>query len=123
MSGIFLQVTPSRFTPTVSPSLPNEDGEEFGESRLVEALRRHRNLPLPNLLFASLVDALFCSFSPTNEQDDITLLVARVLNDRQRRAKHLFFEPKPGMPVVFLTSLESVDERACCFGRRRHAPT
>ena len=53
----------------------NRDGEEFGESRLVEALRRHRNLPLPNLL-ASLVDTVR-SFSPHEQQDDITMLVAR----------------------------------------------
>jgi len=51
------------------------DGEEFGESRLVDALRRHRNLPLPNLL-ASLVDTVR-SFSPHEQQDDITMLVAK----------------------------------------------
>ena len=53
----------------------NADGEEFGESRLVDALRRHRHLPLPNLL-ASLVDTVR-SFSPHEQQDDITLLVAK----------------------------------------------
>jgi serine phosphatase RsbU (regulator of sigma subunit)/catechol 2,3-dioxygenase-like lactoylglutathione lyase family enzyme len=53
----------------------NPDGEEFGEARLVEALRRHRNLPLPNLL-ASLVDTVR-SFSPHEQQDDITMLVAK----------------------------------------------
>ena len=53
----------------------NDDGEEFGEARLVEALRRHRNLPLPNLL-ASLVDTVR-SFSPHEQHDDITMLVAK----------------------------------------------
>jgi serine phosphatase RsbU (regulator of sigma subunit) len=53
----------------------NGDGEEFGESRLVEALRRYGNLPLPNLL-ASLVDTVR-SFSPNEQHDDITLLVAK----------------------------------------------
>jgi serine phosphatase RsbU (regulator of sigma subunit) len=53
----------------------NRDGEEFGESRLVDALRRYRNLPLPNLL-ASLVDTVR-SFSPHEQQDDITMLVAK----------------------------------------------
>jgi serine phosphatase RsbU (regulator of sigma subunit)/catechol 2,3-dioxygenase-like lactoylglutathione lyase family enzyme len=53
----------------------NADGEEFGEARLVEALRRHRHLPLPNLL-TSLVDTVR-SFSPHEQQDDITVLIAK----------------------------------------------
>jgi serine phosphatase RsbU (regulator of sigma subunit)/catechol 2,3-dioxygenase-like lactoylglutathione lyase family enzyme len=62
------------YTDGVTESV-NPDGEEFGEARLVEALRRHRNLPLPNLL-ASLVDTVR-SFSPHEQQDDITILVAK----------------------------------------------
>jgi len=53
----------------------NADGEEFGESRLVEALRRHRDLP-PQHLLTSLVDQVR-QFSPNEQRDDITLLVAR----------------------------------------------
>jgi len=52
----------------------NEAGEQFGESRLVEALLQHRNLPAQNLL-GSLVKSV-CSFSPHEQHDDITILVA-----------------------------------------------
>jgi serine phosphatase RsbU (regulator of sigma subunit)/predicted enzyme related to lactoylglutathione lyase len=53
----------------------NEAGEEFGESRLIEALRQHRELSPQNLL-VSLVDRVR-SFSPHEQRDDITLVVAR----------------------------------------------
>lgn len=53
----------------------NADDEEFGEARLVEALRQHRHLPLPRLL-ASLVETVR-SFNPHEQQDDITVLVAK----------------------------------------------
>jgi sigma-B regulation protein RsbU (phosphoserine phosphatase) len=53
----------------------NPEGEEFGEARLVDALRRHRHLPLQNLL-AALVETVR-SFSPHEQQDDITVLVAK----------------------------------------------
>ena len=50
-------------------------GEEFGEQRLVDALRRHRDSP-PQSLLASLVDEVR-SFSPHEQHDDLTLIVAR----------------------------------------------
>lgn len=53
----------------------NADSEEFGESRLVEALRRHRDLP-PQHLLTSLVDQVR-QFSPHEQRDDITILVAK----------------------------------------------
>jgi serine phosphatase RsbU (regulator of sigma subunit) len=53
----------------------NADGEEFGQSGLVEALRRHRELP-PQHLLTSLVDQVR-QFSPNEQRDDITLLVAK----------------------------------------------
>lgn len=62
------------YTDGVTESFSPE-GEEFGEARLVEALRQHRHLPLPNLL-ASLVDTVR-SFSPHEQHDDITMLVAK----------------------------------------------
>ena len=49
--------------------------EEFGERRLVEVLRRHRELPSSQLL-ACIVDAVR-RFSPGEQQDDITLIVAK----------------------------------------------
>lgn len=53
----------------------NEAGEQFGESRLVEALLQHRKLP-PRDLLSSLVDEVR-RFSPHEQHDDITVLVAR----------------------------------------------
>jgi serine phosphatase RsbU (regulator of sigma subunit)/predicted enzyme related to lactoylglutathione lyase len=54
----------------------NEAGEEFGEERLIEGLRRHREL-CPEALIAALVDELR-AFSPHEQQDDITLIVAKL---------------------------------------------
>jgi phosphoserine phosphatase RsbU/P len=53
------------------------DGEEFGESRLLEVLKSHPNLPADALLQA-VVDAVR-QFSDGEQQDDITLVVARAL--------------------------------------------
>jgi serine phosphatase RsbU (regulator of sigma subunit) len=52
----------------------NEAGEEFGEQRLREALRQHRTLRSRPLL-ESVVEEVR-RFSPTEQQDDITLVVA-----------------------------------------------
>jgi len=53
----------------------NEAGEEFGEQRLIEVLRRHRELSSQALL-ASIVDDVR-RFSPHEQHDDITLIVAK----------------------------------------------
>jgi len=53
----------------------NDAQEEFGERRLGEALRRHRDLSSPDLL-ASIVDEVR-RFSPNEQHDDITLIVAK----------------------------------------------
>jgi serine phosphatase RsbU (regulator of sigma subunit) len=53
----------------------NDAGEEFGELRLIEALRRHRELSSQALL-ASIVDDIQ-QFSPDQQHDDITLIVAK----------------------------------------------
>jgi serine phosphatase RsbU (regulator of sigma subunit) len=53
----------------------NAAGEEFGEHRLVEALRRHRELSSRDLLSA-IVDEVQ-QFSPCEQYDDITLIVAK----------------------------------------------
>ena len=50
-------------------------GEEFGEDRLVEALQRRNGLPSQALL-ASVIDEIK-EFSPHEQHDDITLIVAR----------------------------------------------
>jgi serine phosphatase RsbU (regulator of sigma subunit)/predicted enzyme related to lactoylglutathione lyase len=53
----------------------NDAGEEFGEERLVEALQQHRELPTPALL-ASVADEIR-QFSPQEQADDITLIIAK----------------------------------------------
>jgi serine phosphatase RsbU (regulator of sigma subunit)/catechol 2,3-dioxygenase-like lactoylglutathione lyase family enzyme len=53
----------------------NHTGEEFGEQRLVESLRRHREQPSPAVV-ASIVDDVR-KFSPHEQSDDITLIVAK----------------------------------------------
>jgi serine phosphatase RsbU (regulator of sigma subunit) len=53
----------------------NDAGEEFGEQRLIEALRRHRELSSQAVL-GSIVDEVN-QFSPREQDDDITLIVAK----------------------------------------------
>jgi phosphoserine phosphatase RsbU/P len=53
----------------------NPADEEYGEERLIEALRRHRELSSRGLL-ESIVDEVR-QFSPHEQHDDITLIVAR----------------------------------------------
>jgi serine phosphatase RsbU (regulator of sigma subunit)/catechol 2,3-dioxygenase-like lactoylglutathione lyase family enzyme len=53
----------------------NDAGEEFGEGRLVELLQRHRDFEAPALLH-SIMDGVR-EFSAQDQQDDITLIVAR----------------------------------------------
>lgn len=53
----------------------NPRGEEFGERRLTEALGRHRDLPARDLLAAIVAEVQ--QFSPQEQHDDITLIVAR----------------------------------------------
>ncbi len=50
-------------------------GEEFGELRLVEALRRNKTKPAQHTL-TSVVEQIQ-SFSPSEQHDDITLIVAK----------------------------------------------
>ena len=54
----------------------NDAGEEYGELRLIEALRRYRDRPSSALL-ASLADDIH-QFSPDQQHDDITLIVSKV---------------------------------------------
>ena len=53
----------------------DDAGEEFGEERLVDALRRHGDRT-PEALLSFLVDEVR-SFSPHEQHDDLTLIVAR----------------------------------------------
>src|SRR6516165_10678285 len=62
------------YTDGVTEAL-NGEGEEFGEEGLLEATRQHRELSLPELLAA--VADLARKFSPHEQADDITLIVAK----------------------------------------------
>ena len=53
----------------------NDAGEEYGEHRLIEALRRYRERPCSALL-ASIADDIR-QFSPHQQHDDITLIVSK----------------------------------------------
>lgn len=53
----------------------NDADEEFGEQRLLAALRRHRELA-PQALLGAIVEEVK-QFSPREQQDDITLIVAK----------------------------------------------
>ena len=54
---------------------PNPRGEEFGEQRLSDGLRRHRALSSQDLL-AAIVDEVR-RFSPAEQYDDMTLIIAK----------------------------------------------
>jgi serine phosphatase RsbU (regulator of sigma subunit) len=57
----------------------NQAGEDFGEHKLIEALRRHRELS-PQLMLDAIVDEVQ-QFSPHEQHDDITLIVAKCRGD------------------------------------------
>jgi catechol 2,3-dioxygenase-like lactoylglutathione lyase family enzyme len=60
----------------------NSAEEEFGEQRLIEALRRHRALA-PRDLLAAIVDEVR-RFSPGEQDDDITLIIAKCIGQDQQ---------------------------------------
>lgn len=51
------------------------DGEEFGEQRLLDRLKHHRDLPCGDLVSAVIDEVR--RYSPHEQQDDITLIVAK----------------------------------------------
>ena len=69
------------YTDGVTEAL-NEQGEEFGEARLAEVLLRRSHLSAGELL-SVLVDEIR-SFSPGDQFDDITLIVARCRDSAQQ---------------------------------------
>jgi serine phosphatase RsbU (regulator of sigma subunit)/predicted enzyme related to lactoylglutathione lyase len=56
------------------------DGEEFGEQRLLDCLRLHRDSP-SHLLVSAVIDEVH-RYSPHEQQDDITLIVAKCRSDK-----------------------------------------
>jgi phosphoserine phosphatase RsbU/P len=59
----------------------NPSGEEFGEQRLIDILHRSRDLS-PKDLIATIFDEVH-RFSPHEQRDDVTLIVARCLEGPQ----------------------------------------
>jgi serine phosphatase RsbU (regulator of sigma subunit)/predicted enzyme related to lactoylglutathione lyase len=57
----------------------NPTGEEFGEQRLIEALQQHGKLSCQSML-ASVVEDIQ-KFSPHEQHDDITLIVAKCIGN------------------------------------------
>ena len=73
-TSLFSGDTLALYTDGITESF-NAAEEEFGEERLIEALRRHRELSSQTLL-GSIVDEVK-RFSPHEQHDDITLIVAK----------------------------------------------
>ena len=67
------------YTDGVTESL-NNAGEEFGENRLVEALERHRDQPAQRA--AAGIIAEVQRFSPQEQHDDLTLIIAKCRDHR-----------------------------------------
>ncbi|HWC19956.1 MAG TPA: SpoIIE family protein phosphatase [Terriglobales bacterium] len=62
------------YTDGVTESV-NEAGEEFGEYRLLETIKRKRELDARSIIHATVNEVR--KFSPHEQQDDITLIVAK----------------------------------------------
>ena len=72
----------------------NAAGEEFGEQRLIDALRRHRALG-PRKLLGAIVDEVK-NFGSGEQDDDITLIIARAPESDGAQQQIQFQEGKAG---------------------------
>jgi serine phosphatase RsbU (regulator of sigma subunit) len=68
-------------------------GEEFGEQRLVDCLRRHRHLPSHLRVEAVIEDVR--RYSPHEQQDDITLIIAKCRADPTQNQLGLPYDRSP----------------------------
>jgi serine phosphatase RsbU (regulator of sigma subunit) len=84
--GLFPGDTLVLYTDGITESF-NPAGEEFGEQRLIEAFRRHRELPAAALI-TSIVNEVQ-DFSAGQQHDDITLIVAKCTVDGRQGALDL----------------------------------
>jgi serine phosphatase RsbU (regulator of sigma subunit) len=75
------------FTDGITESF-NQRDEEFGEERLIDALRRYRELS-PNEVVAAILDEVR-RFSPHEQRDDVTLIVARCRKSDDPNQPQLF---------------------------------
>jgi phosphoserine phosphatase RsbU/P len=71
-----VQITGGVYTDGITEA-NNADGEEFGESRLLETIRGHLAAPVPLILDAILRATLEFSGGEGKMRDDLTLVVAR----------------------------------------------
>jgi serine phosphatase RsbU (regulator of sigma subunit)/predicted enzyme related to lactoylglutathione lyase len=78
----------------------NEVEEEFGEDRLIGALQRHSTLP-PHALLTAVIDEIR-EFSPHEQHDDITLIVAKCTPRRLKRQAIR----QPSQPLTFLKAAQ-----------------
>ena len=62
----------------------NRAGEEFGERRLIETMRKYQELPPPALIQAVVNEVQ--EFSARQQYDDITLIVAKCRADERQRS-------------------------------------
>jgi serine phosphatase RsbU (regulator of sigma subunit) len=69
----------------------NHAGEEFGERRLIETMRKHQELPPPALIQAVVTEVQ--EFSAKQQYDDITLIVAKCRADERQRSLNLGHPP------------------------------
>jgi serine phosphatase RsbU (regulator of sigma subunit) len=65
----------------------NDAGEEFGERRLIETMRKHQELAPPALIQAVVTEVQ--EFSAKQQHDDITLIVAKCRADERQRSLNL----------------------------------
>ena len=78
-TSLFVGDTLALYTDGVTEA-GSPDGEEFGEQRLLDCLRLHRDLP-SHLLVSAVMDEVR-RYSPHEQQDDITLIVAKCRPDK-----------------------------------------
>ena len=76
---IFSGDTLALYTDGITESF-NHAGDEYGEQRLIEVLRRNRDLSSEALLASIVADVQH--FSPHEQHDDITLIVAKCTEDQ-----------------------------------------
>ena len=73
-TSLFAGDTLALYTDGVTEAVDG-DGEEYGEQRLLDCLQRHRELPSHSLVSAVIDEVR--RYSPHEQQDDITLVVAK----------------------------------------------
>ena len=83
----------------------NEDEEEFGEGRLIESLRRNAALQ-PHAILSAIVEDIQ-KFSPREQHDDITLIVAKCTPRSSKQSRSTLNLPEKvdrSEPAIYSTS-------------------